>query len=116
MRLKSNTLKEFEANPQWTEKMACMKDLATFHPAMFKAIDWAEAHGKQSQIVKTQSDEEGSFSASLPPGKYSVYVRGRAGFNEALWDLGVENVDIHSGPHTEIKLSSPEKSCVDLPD
>jgi hypothetical protein len=39
-------LKDFEANPQWTDKMACMKDLATFHPAMLKAIDWGEAHGK----------------------------------------------------------------------
>jgi hypothetical protein len=109
-------LKELEANPQWAEKRTCMESLATFRPAMSKAIDWAQANGKQSQIVKTESDEEGNFSAALPSGKYSVYVRGRAGFNEALWDTGVGNIDIRPGSHTEIKLSSPHESCVDVPD
>lgn len=115
--LQEQYLKEFEANPQWSEKMACIKDLATFRPAIIKAMEWAEAKNKQSQIVKTQSDEDGNFSASLPPGKYSVYVRGRAGFNEGLWDLGDElYVDIHPGTHTEIKLSSPHTSCLDVPE
>ena len=108
---------QLAASSYWSEKGMCMRDLATFHPAMLKAMDWAEAHSKQSQIVKTQSDEDGNFSASLPPGKYSVYVRGRAGFNEGLWDLGDElYVDIHPGTHTEIKLSSPHTSCLDVPD
>ena len=115
--LQEQYIKEFEANPQWSEKMACIKDLATFRPAMIKTMDWGEAKNKPSQIVKTQSDEDGNFSASLPPGKYSVYVRGRAGFNEALWDLGdMLYVDIHPGSHTEIKLPSPNTSCVDVPD
>jgi hypothetical protein len=114
--LQEQYIKEFQANPQWSEKMACIKDLATFRPAMIKTMDWAEAKNKSSQIVKTQSDEDGNFSASLPPGKYHVLVRGRAGFNEGLWDSGLENVDIHPGSHAEIKLSSPDKSCLDVPD
>jgi len=114
--LQEQYIKELEVNPQWSEKMACMKDLATFRPAIIKTMDWAEAKNKPSQILKVQSDEEGNFSASLPPGKYHVLVRGRAGFNEALWNSGLEYVDIHPASHTEIKLSSPDKSCVDVPD
>lgn len=107
---------QLAASPDWSEKGICMRDLATFRPAMIKTMDWAEAKNKPSQIVKTESDEDGNFSASLPPGKYSVYVRGRAGFYEALWDLGDElYVDIHPGTHTEIKLSSPHTSCLDVP-
>lgn len=114
--LQEQYIKEFEANPQWSEKMACIKDLATFRPAMIRTMEWAEAKNKPSQIVKAQSDEDGNFSASLPPGKYHVLVRGRAGFNEGLWDSGLEHVEIHPGSHTEIKLSSPHTSCLDVPD
>lgn len=109
-------LKEFEENYQWSDEIACLKELAVFRPAMIKTIEWALAHKKTSQIIKTQSDEEGGFSASLPPGKYHLLVRGRAGFNEALWDSGMEYVDIHPGSHVEIRLSSPDKSCLDVPD
>jgi len=65
-----------------------MRDLATFHPAMLKAMDWAEAHGKQSQIVKTQSDEDGNFSASLHRGSMPFTFEARR-FNESLWDLAM---------------------------
>jgi hypothetical protein len=109
-------LKDFQANSQWSEKTACMKDLETFRPAIIKAMEWAQVHSKQSQIAKTQTDEEGNFSASLPAGKYDVYVRGRAGFNESLWDTGIYNVTIQPGAHVVLKLSSPEKSCLDVPD
>ncbi len=107
---------EMGKNPQWTEKEECMKDLATFRPSMSQALDWAQEHKKQNQIVTTQTDEDGNYSASLPVGKYSVYVRGRAGFNESLWDTGIYNVTIQPGAHVVLKLSSPEKSCLDIPD
>jgi hypothetical protein len=107
---------QLAASPEWSEKGMCMRDLATFRPAILKTIDWADAHSKRSQIIKTQSDEDGNFSASLPPGKYGVYVRGRAGFNESLWDLGYDFVDIQPGSHVSIKLSSPETSCLDVPE
>jgi hypothetical protein len=107
---------EFRAHMEWTDKQACMKDLATFHPAMLKVIDWADAHKKGSQLIKTQTDEEGNFSVSLPPGMYGVYVRGRAGFNEALWDSGLDYARVQPGSHIVMKLSKPTTSCVDFPE
>ncbi len=109
-------LEQFNANYQWTEKEACMKDLATFHPSMIKALAWAEDHKKQNQFVTTQTDEDGNFSASLPVGRYEVYVRGRAGFNEALWDTELDYVAIQPGAHVVLKLPSPSTSCLDVPE
>ena len=107
---------EIGKNPQWSEGETCMHDLATFRPSMIKALEWVEDHKKQNQLVKTQTDEDGNFSASLPVGKYHVYVRGRAGFNEALWDTELEYVAIQPGAHVVLKLPSPSTFCLDVPE
>jgi phosphopantetheinyl transferase (holo-ACP synthase) len=108
-------LEQFKANYQWSDKEACMKDLETFRPSMIKAMEWAQDNKKQDQIVKTQTDEDGYFSVSLPARKkYHIYARGRAGFNEAYWDG--DRVTVQPSMHVAMKLSSPETSCLDVPD
>ena len=87
--------------------------MATFYPSMLNTLRWADDNKKQYQIVKTQTDEDGNFSASLVAGKkYHVYARGRAGANEAFWDGDL--VTIQPGARVVMKLSSPETSCLDV--
>ncbi|MGA2851348.1 MAG: carboxypeptidase-like regulatory domain-containing protein [Terracidiphilus sp.] len=107
---------EIGKNTQWSEKETCMHDLATFRPSMIKALGWVVDHKKKNQIVTTQTDEDGNFAAPLPVGKYHVYVRGRAGFNESLWDTDLDYVSIQPGAHVVLKLSSPSTSCLDVPE
>ncbi|HWG18679.1 MAG TPA: hypothetical protein VN678_12500 [Acidobacteriaceae bacterium] len=108
--------KELADNPDWSERTACLKDLSTFHLAVLKVLDWAENNKKQSQILVTKTDEDGYFSAALPPGQYHVWARGRAGFNESLWDSSPEIIDIQPRSHIELKLASPRTSCLDTSD
>lgn len=108
-------IEQFKANYQWSDKEACMRDLETFRPSMMKAMEWAQDNKKEEQIVKTKTDEDGYFSVSLPAGrKYHVYARGRAGFNESYWDG--DRVTVQPGAHVAMKLSSPDTTCLDVPD
>lgn len=96
----------------WSEKQMCLSDLHTFPRTMLKTFQWAHEHQKSAQITTVQTDEEGKFSVGLREGVYMVFVYGRAGIYEALWVDGF--VKIHSGLATDLKLSSPKKSCSDL--
>lgn len=68
--LQQNDEEAKEDNDNWSNKRRCLKDLHTFYPVILKTREWAEANKKLGQIVTTQTDEEGRFSASLPMGKY----------------------------------------------
>lgn len=110
-----NMADEEKNGANWSEKTTCMKRLNLFEPAMLKVLSWADTNKKADQIIKTQTDEEGNFKASLPAGNYTLLVRGRAGFNEALWGGGINDVTMQPGAHIELKLSSPSESCIDIP-
>lgn len=99
----------------WSDESVCKKKLFNYETAVLKAREWALANGKLSQVIRTTTDEEGKFVVSLPTGNYVLLVRGRAGFNEAVWVSGAAGVIVQPGSKTEIKLSSPEQSCLDIP-
>ena len=95
----------------WSESLSCRKELLTYLHATVETLKWAEAEKKAWQVISTQTDEEGNFSVSIPrPGKYLLLVRGRAGLNEAAWR---SDVTIAPGQPTNVKLTSPEKACLD---
>ena len=106
-------MKQLDASgASWSDKMLCMNDLHTFEPVILKVIDWASVHKKTAQLISTQTDEEGRFSTLAPPGEYIVLVRGRAGYNEALWDTNpLNDIQVGPGARVEVKLGSPTKSC-----
>ena len=80
------------------------------------ADEWVVTNHKESQLIMTQTDEEGTFSVRVSPGIYEVYVRGRAGFNEALWDTEVGfDTRVQPGARVVLKLAKPRVSCLDLP-
>lgn len=93
----------------WSPSLACREELLSWDKALSQTRQWALDEKKTSQIVSTEADEEGKFSATVPPGVYSVLVRGRAGFYEAAW-LD-EGISVNAGTEIAIKLPAPQKSC-----
>lgn len=107
--------KDLGGSADFSESVNCLKELQTYSDAIVETLKWADAEKKAWQVISAQTDEEGNFRVSIPhPGKYLVLVRGRAGLNEAVWQSGVEGVIIAHGQDTNVKLASPEKSCLDL--
>jgi hypothetical protein len=101
----------------WSEKSTCLKSLTIYSSTLVKVLEWVEANAKFKQVTIAQTDESGNFSVALAPGEYIVTVRGRAGYNEAVWDTSpLNNPVVKAGGRTQIKLSSPDKSCVSIPD
>jgi hypothetical protein len=67
---------------------------------------------KQWQIVPADADEDGVFKITVArPGVYILLVHGKAGFNDAFWVSG--DLIVKLGTETSIKLSQPQKSCMD---
>jgi hypothetical protein len=65
------------------------------------------------QILFTDADENGLFKVTVPhPGIYTILADGRAGFNDAFWELN--NVIVGPGITKTVKLSRPEESCLPL--
>ena len=99
----------------WSSEEACKRDFIGYKAAIAHVMDWAATNNKISQLVHTQTDEDGKFIATIPAGEYLVAVSGRAGLNIAIWEMDILNdVTIKPGAHVEVKLSSPLKSCIDL--
>jgi hypothetical protein len=95
----------------WSDKLACLKSLQTYHDALSQTRDWVSANHKGWQMLTVEADENGVFKIAVPrPGRYLILVAGRAGFNDAFWKAN--GVDVGAGATVTVKLSSPEKACV----
>jgi hypothetical protein len=98
-----------------SEVSECLEDLQTYDLAVMGTLKWGEENQKESDIWITNADEEGVFKITdVPHGTYILLARGRAGFNEAFWKVGVGNLAVESGMETTVKLSDPEKACLAL--
>jgi hypothetical protein len=107
------------------EELLCRKELLVFTNSVRAAANWAEANKKYSEFLTTQADEEGAFQISgIAPGGYTLAVLGRAGANEAYWEVDAFFIQSGGkmswrvaagsdlpGRDVSIKLSSPEKAC-----
>jgi len=97
----------------WSDKLACLKHLQTYHDALSQTRDWASAKHKDWQVLTNEADENGTFKIAVPhPGIYTILASGRAGFNDAFWEGQTEGVIVNAGASTAVKLSSPAESCL----
>lgn len=95
---------------RWSEETTCKRDLLNYEMALAGVRKWRWDHREWDQFVAGQADEEGQFKVEVPrAGKYLLFVRGRAGFNEAFWSA---DVTIASGVEAVVKLGEPEKACL----
>ena len=95
------------------EVLVCQSELLAVNRAVLATLDWVRKNGKSKQFIGVDTDEEGSFQvASVPPGRYTLMARGRAGINDAFWN---SELSVQAGSHVSVKLSSPEKACINLP-
>jgi hypothetical protein len=97
-----NFMDERKTNGEsWSDSLDCQTELLTYRKALLGTLNWATSKNKPWQIIGTETDEEGMFRVEVPrPGKYTLIVRGRAGFNEAAWI----SENIHVAPGTETKM------------
>ncbi len=99
----------------WTDELMCRRDLVNYDEALIAVRQWRWEHKEWDQFVSAQADEEGQFKITVPrSGKYRLFARGRAGFNEAFWSSGSDDVIVAAGTDTVVKLGQPMKSCVVL--
>lgn len=103
-----------KSGDSWSEQEFCQNDRNTYDVALLNVFNWASLHQKQngSEIIRVQADEEGKFRLTVSrPGGYLVIAYGRAGSNEAYW---AAPTNVQTGEDTDIKLSAPVKSCLDI--
>jgi|ERR1019366_3416257 hypothetical protein len=96
-------------------RMMCRKHLLTYTTALTATVEWSTSNNGDRiwQILFADADENGVFKVTvLHPGIYTILAEGRAGFNDAFWDL--KNVAVGSGVTKTVKLSRPEESCLPL--
>lgn len=97
----------------WSDKLACLKHLQTYHDALSQTRDWASAKHKDWQILTTEADENGMFKITVPhPGIYTILASGRAGFNDAFWYDNLKDIVVSPGATTAVKLSSIAEACL----
>ncbi len=110
------------AGNYWSDSLRCSKDLGAVDDAILATRQWCLDQKKMNQIPMADADEEGNFRITgVRPGVYDVIARGRAGFNDAFWDIGDPDSGLHditvvAGTEITIKLASPEKSCLQVGD
>ena len=106
-------LREMQQNGL-TEGIQCRGDLLAYQKAIAATLTDVP-NSKQWQIVTGQTDENGYFELSIPrEGSWMLVAHGQAGANDAIWEQ--EGVRIFAGKATELKVGSPEKSCLNLDD
>ena len=109
--LMANAKLPFRERRRVSESLRCREDLLIYHKALEGTLRWAVDQNKQSQILLADADEEGNFNMPVAqPGIYTLLVFGRAGLNEALWELG--DVKVAPGLETRLKVFAPKKSCL----
>jgi hypothetical protein len=110
-----NRLKEenewLEANAvQVSDSLICRHELLSYDKRNVQLLEWARARNKGWQAIITEADEEGAIHINVPRrGMYRMVVRGRAGFNDAIWQ---SDVVVRPGAETSVKLSAPLHSCL----
>jgi hypothetical protein len=92
-----------------SDSLKCREELLSYDKKVLRLLDWTKAENRSSQIVTGSTDEEGMIRMTVPHGMYRLLVRGRAGFNDALWQ---SDVLITSGKETDVKLSVPLQACL----
>jgi hypothetical protein len=108
-----------------SEELLCRKELLIITNSVRAAAKWVGENKKYSEFLTAQADEEGAFQISgIAPGGYTLAVLGRAGANDAYWEVDVFFIQLGAkmswrvaagsdlpGKDVSIKLSSPEKVC-----
>ena len=103
-------VKQLRADKAFGEN-ACRTVLAGHIVALSDTVDWVAAQRKSDFNKNIYADEEGRFKITgIPEGRYTLVVSGQAGLYNAFWEK--EEVVITAGQTTEVKLSSPTKSCL----
>ncbi len=95
---------------RWNDETMCKRDLLNYEMALAGVRKWRWDHKEWDQFVAGKADEDGQFKVAVPrAGKYLLFVRGRAGFNEAFWSA---EVVVAAGLEAAVKLGQPEKACL----
>ncbi len=93
-----------------SDALICRRELLSYDELVVGTMKWAEEQNKGWQVLTGNADEEGVIDLSVPrPGMYRLVIRGRAGFNDAVWE---SDVVVTAGAVTKLKLSSPAKACI----
>lgn len=100
-----------------------------YNGAALKAFQWGSDH--QSQILFSETDEEGKFEITVPrspqdvysfeagvphdlvraPGVYLVVASGMAGYNNAFWQ---SEVNLEPGETVKLRMSAPTMACLKM--
>ena len=113
LRLSEARLEAARQGTATSESVECLEDLRTYYTALGDILKWSDDPKNANQLLVANADEEGHFSIVVPrPGLYALLARGRAGFNEAFWDLSLDYITVESGKETTVKVASPEKACL----
>jgi hypothetical protein len=95
------------------QTLACNMDLDEgYKKGIRQTLHWFD---NSDQAFARTTDEDGQFLFAnvLPPNRYFVIVMGEAGYNNAVW---MGTIVLKSGGSLKVKMSSPIKSCLKLPD
>jgi hypothetical protein len=99
------------AQEGWSEHVRCMHDLLNYEGAIVETMDTVPER-RQWQVVTGQMDETGSFTLSVPQGRWYLVIQGRGGANDAVWVNN--NVLVMSAKSTAVKLPSPDVGCLNI--
>jgi hypothetical protein len=108
------------------DRRICTHDLVTRRAAIRKTLDWAKSNNKMSQVLQTQTDEEGTFELVIPsanpiipmssasaqsPGEWRFLADGQAGANTAFWEND-NTLAVEPGASYKVKMPSPFMACL----
>jgi len=91
------------------DDLLCRNELIAYDESIAVALHWAIDNGKPKQFLTVDANEEGEYRfPTVPPGRYFLIARGRAGINDAFWK---QDLSVTANGNIVAKLASPEKSC-----
>ena len=85
----TDSLEEYKRDgADWNDAVSCRHDMLHEDAAIVEILQWGRDQKKSNQIYPADADEEGNFKINnvSPAGGYFLVARGRAGFNDALWE------------------------------
>ena len=101
----------YPSSDKQVEAKLCSHDLLLYGQAVIATLKWSVDQHKPGQILSTNTDEEGNFKIEfLYPGTYGLVARGRAGFNEAFWEM--DKVLVEQGMETVVKVAMVKVACL----
>ena len=99
----------------YDENLECQKELLGTAQAVSSASEWSQQHTTRKEFFSVDADEEGMFRVTgVPSGAYFLVARGSAGGSDAVWTADLFTVK--AGESIQLKLSSPEKTCLAIRD